>query len=202
MAELRVGILGGSSLLGERALPLLADTVCQVSAFTRGELKASSARVVWRDADDWHGVELDAFLSFAPIWVVPSYLERLSASKVRRVVVLSSTSRFIKEQSPDPRERALAQCLIRAEDCVRKWAQERGVEWVILRPTMIYGFGRDKNIAEVARFIRRFGFFPLIGGGVGLRQPVHVDDVVQACMAALNTPCVESGSYKDRKSVV
>ena len=39
------------------------------------------------------------------------------------------------------------------------WAKSRGIEWVILRPTLIYGLGRDKNISEIARFIRRFSFF-------------------------------------------
>ncbi|MDB5983905.1 MAG: hypothetical protein JWQ69_4920 [Pseudomonas sp.] len=194
MPESRVGILGGSSFLGERALPLLVQAGCQVSIFTRGKPRPSSAQIEWRHAEDWQGLELDALLSFAPLWVLPGYLERLATSKIKRIVVLSSTSRYIKAQSSDPQERALAQRLISAEDYAQKWALERGVDWIILRPTMIYGLGRDKNITEVARFIRRLGFFPLIGGGAGLRQPVHVDDVVQACIAAL-TPGVESGSY-------
>ncbi len=66
---------------------------------------------------------------------------------------------------------------------------KQGVEWVILRPTLIYGHGRDKNITEIARFIRRFGFFPLLGKANGLRQPIHVEDVAEACFAALRISC-------------
>jgi nucleoside-diphosphate-sugar epimerase len=192
---LRIGILGGSSLLGERALPLLAQAGNQTITFTRGLPKASCSGVTWQNADNWHGLALDTFLSFAPIWVLPDYLERLACTNVKRVIVLSSTSRFAKETSPDARERILAQRLISAEEQLEKWAIERQIEWVILRPTMIYGFGRDKNITEVALFIQRFGFFPLIGGSTGLRQPVHGDDVVQACLSAMRAPDLQSGGY-------
>lgn len=192
---MRIGILGGSSLLGERALPLLAQAGIQITAFTRGRPKASCPGTTWKNADHWHGLALDTFLSFAPIWVLPDYLERLASTNVKRVIALSSTSRFAKEASPDARERVLAQRLISAEEHLEKWAIERQIEWVILRPTMIYGHGRDKNIAEVARFIQRFGFFPLIGGSTGLRQPVHSDDVVQACLSAIGIPDLQSGGY-------
>jgi nucleoside-diphosphate-sugar epimerase len=50
---------------------------------------------------------------------------------------------------------------------------------------LIYGYGRDKNIAEIARFIRRFGFFPIFGEARGLRQPIHADDLADACVASL-----------------
>jgi nucleoside-diphosphate-sugar epimerase len=192
---MRIGVLGGSSLLGERALPLLAQNGHSTSAFTRGVPNVSCPGVTWRNADDWHGLTLDTFLSFAPLWVVPDYLERLANTQVRRVVVLSSTSRFAKHASPDAQERDVAQRLIDAEEQLQQWAIERQVEWVILRPTLVYGFGRDKNISEIARFIQRFGFFPLIGGATGLRQPVHGGDVIQACLSAMSTPGLPSGGY-------
>lgn len=192
---MRVGILGGSSLLGERALPLLAQAGHQVTAFTRSSPSTVYSGITWQDSRDWQRVTLDAFLSFAPIWVLPDYFERLARANVKRVVALSSTSRFIKIGSSDIRERDLAQRLTNTEQLVEKWASAHDIEWIILRPTMIYGWGRDKNIAEIARFIRRFGFYPSIGGSVGLRQPVHVDDIVQASTTALNKFGVESGGY-------
>ncbi|MCM2459927.1 NAD-dependent epimerase/dehydratase family protein [Pseudomonas sp. CG7] len=192
---MRLGVLGGTSLLGERALPLLAHAGHSTSAFARSLPSVSCPGVTWRKADDWHGLALDTFLSFAPLWVLPDYLERLAGTQVKRVVALSSTSRFGKHASPDARERDVAQRLIRAEEQLEQWAVERQIEWVILRPTLIYGFGRDKNISEIARFIQRFGFFPLIGGGTGLRQPVHGDDVIRACLSAVSTPDLPSGAY-------
>ena len=192
---MQIAVLGGSSLLGERMLPLLAQDGHSTSAFTRSPSRAPVPGVVWRRADDWQGLTLDTFLSFAPLWVLSDYLERLADTDVKRVVVLSSTSRFAKQASPDARERDVAQRLINAEEQLEQWATERQIQWVILRPTLIYGFGRDKNISQIARFIQRFGFFPLIAGATGLRQPVHGDDVVQACLSAMSTTDLASGAF-------
>ena len=131
----------------------------------------------------------------APIWALPAHFPLLEAQGAQRIVVLSSTSRFTKDASSDPEEQAVARRLAEAEARVQAWAESRGVEWVILRPTLIYGLGRDKNIAEIARFIRRFGFFPLFGKAEGLRQPVHAEDVAAACVAALQAHGAANRAY-------
>lgn len=75
------------------------------------------------------------------------------------------------------------------------WAENHGIQWIILRPTLIYGKGRDGNISEISRFIKRYHFFPLLGQAVGLRQPIHGSDVAQTCLAALNQKAVSGISY-------
>lgn len=135
------------------------------------------------------------WICLAPIWVLPDYFDLLKAQGARRVVVLSSTSRFTKDDSTDPEEQAVALRLAEAEARLREWAESCGVEWVILRPTLIYGLGRDKNIAEIARFIHRFGFFPLFGKANGLRQPIHAADVAGVCITALTLPAVVNRAY-------
>jgi nucleoside-diphosphate-sugar epimerase len=131
----------------------------------------------------------------APIRVLPDYFGLLEAHGVQRVVALSSTSRFTKDVSSDPEEQAVAHRLAEAEERLRVWTENKGVGWVILRPTLIYGRGRDKNISEMARFIRRFGFFPLLGRASGMRQPVHSEDVAAACLAALDLPYAANRAY-------
>jgi len=135
------------------------------------------------------------WLCVAPIWVLPQYFSLLEAYGARRVVALSSTSRFTKDDSSDPEEQAIALRLADAEARVQAWAASHGVEWIILRPTLIYGLGRDKNIAEIARFVRRFGFFPLFGKANGLRQPLHAQDVAGACIATLGSPAAANRAY-------
>lgn len=192
---MRVAILGGASFLGERLIPLLQQSRFEVTPFTRDRSRRPSSLVPWRHIDDWPHLKFDVLVSLAPIWVLPEYLRHLARSKVTRIVALSSTSRYTKCESPDRAERELADRLAASESLLEHWARDHGVEWVVLRPTMIYGLGRDKNIFEVARFIRRFGFFPLAGGGTGLRQPIHVEDVVQVCLRALTVPAVVAGGY-------
>jgi len=198
------GLLGARSLVGECVIPLLVHEGRDVMAFSRSVTqRKTEARVSWLQLDEhsgaWQGhvatSKVSDWLCVVPIWVLPQYFSLLEAYGARRVVALSSTSRFTKDDSSDPEEQAIALRLADAEARVQAWAASHGVEWVILRPTLIYGLGRDKNIAEIARFVRRFGFFPLFGKANGLRQPLHAQDVAGACIAALGLPAAANRAY-------
>jgi nucleoside-diphosphate-sugar epimerase len=173
VTERAVGLLGASSLVGECLLPQLESAGWQVSVCTRRGLPEASPEV------------LPHWICVAPVWVLPDYFPLLLARGARHVVALSSTSVFTKSDSIDAGEQAVAARLREGERQLQSWAEAHGLSWVILRPTLIYGRGRDKNVSEVARLIRRWGFFPLLGQAAGLRQPVHAEDVAQACVAAL-----------------
>jgi len=195
VAELRVGVLGARSLVGGCLLPLLREAGWRVEAFSRQTVE-SGAGVAWRRLPLTEGVEdIPHWICVAPIWVLPDYLALIEASGARRVVTLSSTSQFRKLGSGDTAEIAIAAKLIDGEARVQAWAESCGVEWVILRPTLIYGLGRDKNISEIARLIRLFGFFPVLGRAQGFRQPIHAEDVAAACVSALEAPDAANRAY-------
>lgn len=63
---------------------------------------------------------------------------------------------------------------------------------VILRPTLIYGPGDDKNVATMARTVRLSPVVPVLGGGGFKVQPVHVDDVVSVLIQSFEKPLPES----------
>ncbi len=197
-----VGVLGATSVVGSYLLSQMASEGYQVAAFSRRGSACHDAGAEWRQLflsafpNLSHGAEgIERWISLAPIWVLPEHFSMLEAYGVRRLVALSSTSRFTKDDSSDPAEQVIALRLSDAEARVQKWADSLGVEWTILRPTLIYGLGRDKNVSEIARFIRRLGFFPLLGKGRGLRQPLHAQDVARACIAAMNSPFATNQSY-------
>ena len=194
----RVGLLGATSLVGKCLIPLLINSGARVLAFSRQPGEPVGDGLAWRNLSDSSSAnteQLDNWICVAPIWVLPEHFPFLEASGAHRVVVLSSTSRFTKVDSGDMAETAVAARLIEAEDRVVAWAKSRGVEWVILRPTLIYGLGRDKNISEIARFIRRFGFFPVFGQAQGLRQPIHAENVAATCVSALQAPDAANRAY-------
>ena len=204
MAELRVGVLGASSLVGRCLLPLLSAAGWQVAAYTRQVQQCDEFGVSWlvlptgaskRSVSQDGAVVMPYWICVVPIWVLPDYFDLIEASGARRLVALSSTSRFTKVGSGDTAENAVAAKLIESEARVQAWAEDHGIEWVILRPTLIHGQGRDKNISEMARFIRRVGFFPLLGSAQGLRQPIHAEDVATACLAALQVPSAANRAY-------
>jgi nucleoside-diphosphate-sugar epimerase len=97
--------------------------------------------------------------------------------------------------SSESADSAVAAQLAKGEADLKTWAAANRVEWVILRPTLIYGLGQDKNLTEIARFVRRFSFFPLIANATGLRQPIHVQDAAMVCVAALGVPVAANHEY-------
>jgi nucleoside-diphosphate-sugar epimerase len=198
----RIGLLGATSLVGERLIPLLVENEWQVSAYSRKKMRGDSSPIEWRQITlplanlPSKGEEtIPYWICLAPIWVLPDYFDLLKACGIQRIVVLSSTSRFTKTDSNDSKEREAAVRLAAGERALQTWAEAHQVEWIVFRPTLIYGYGKDKNITEIARFIGRFGFFPLLGAAAGLRQPVHADDIASACLTALSSPVMANRAY-------
>lgn len=196
-------------MVGQNLLPLLANAGWQVEAFSRqprapGQHADQVAHVVFHLLEESDYAQASSSIAqekimhwvcLAPVWVLPDYFSMLAAHQARRVVALSSTSIFTKKTSSDPAEQNTADKLRNGEQRFIAWAEANRIEWVILRPTLIYGLGRDRNISEIARFIARFGFFPLFGAAQGLRQPVHVEDVANACAAALQSAPAGKHAY-------
>lgn len=147
----------------------------------------------WRAMDlsqplDWPEQPGAIAFSVLPLWLLPPHLPALAASGVTQLVAFSSTSVFAKAESPDPDEQALVRRLADAEAATAEACESAGIPWTLLRPTLIYGSGRDQNVSAVAAFIRRFGFFPVAHPASGLRQPVHADDLAAAAVSAIANP--------------
>jgi nucleoside-diphosphate-sugar epimerase len=197
-------VAGASSPVGDFLLPRLAAAGCRVIALSRaGRAPAAvggdGEHLVWRTADLAASLpaELEAnlLIHLAPLWLLPDRLPEFAACGIERVVALGSTSVYTKSISADRAEFLLAQRLAQAESSLADRSKALGMTWTILRPTMIYGTGRDANIGAVAAFIRRFGFFPVAGKAAGLRAPVHAEDVAGACLAALRADAARNRAY-------
>jgi nucleoside-diphosphate-sugar epimerase len=122
-------------------------------------------------------------------------LPRLFTPTLRRVVLFTTTSISTKENSPDPEVRAGIAEYAKAERDVIARCDTLGVRWTVLRPTIIYDEGKDKNITRIAHMIAKAGFFPLCGRGRGLRQPVHAEDCAIAAIDAAQSVRAENKVY-------
>jgi uncharacterized protein YbjT (DUF2867 family) len=94
---------------------------------------------------------------------------------VRRAVFISTTAIFTTLDAPSKAERT------RAEDVIRS----SGLGYTILRPTMIFGTSRDRNMARLVRLVKRWPVIPVLGSGLYLQQPVYVGDVATASLDVL-----------------
>jgi nucleoside-diphosphate-sugar epimerase len=106
---------------------------------------------------------------------VPPLVRQLQEGRVRRAVFISTTAIFTGLPATSRAVR------LEAESAV----QSSSLDWTIVRPTLIYGTARDRNISRLLRFLSRWPVFPLAGNG--LWQPIYVDDLAEAVVAALDT---------------
>jgi nucleoside-diphosphate-sugar epimerase len=182
-----IGIVGASSVVADYLTQLLAPKY-QSLLFSRSIREGQFAAVT--------GATVPVWISVMPIWATPDYFDLFLRRGARRIVAVSSTSRFTKTESPIKSERLVAAQLAEGERVFAQWASASGIEYLILRPTLIYGRGRDLNLSQIARFIARFGFFPVAGAAAGLRQPIHAEDLAIACIQGLETTRLTGKAYE------
>jgi nucleoside-diphosphate-sugar epimerase len=201
----RMLVLGATSQVGFFLMPILARRGIEVKALTRRPDRAGDSShpgVGWRTyspealaASLVDAGRFDAAICLAPLPELLPMLFDLARLGVRRVVAFGTTSRFSKHASADLAEQHHMRRFITAEAELPAKCDALGISWTLFRPTLVYGCGRDANIAFIASCIRRFGFFPLAEGGRGLRQPVHAADLAQACADALDNSRTHAKAY-------
>jgi len=115
---------------------------------------------------------------------IPGLVQQLDQHGVRRAIFISTTAIFTSLPSASSAVRLEAEAAVQASSAL---------DWTILRPTMIYGTARDRNISRLLRFVNRWPVFPLSGNA--LWQPIYVDDLADAVVAALDATATSRKSY-------
>lgn len=76
---------------------------------------------------------------------------------------------------------------LRCEELVRK----SGLDWVILRPSEVYGENMGEGIGKLVAWVKKFPIIPIIGDGSYFLSPVSVGDVIQAMVEILKDDSVK-----------
>jgi nucleoside-diphosphate-sugar epimerase len=185
---LRTLVFGLTGQLGDALRPRLAELGPGLVAVSRGGRPAEDA-IDWRvgmlQAMPTLPGDIGTIVSLGPLDVFADWYAREAPAGATRVVAIGSTGILDKQDSPDADERALAARLAGAEAQLFAAATARGAAATVLRPTLLYGNGRDRSLTPLAALARRVRLLPLPGNARGLRQPVHVEDVAAAVLAAL-----------------
>ncbi|QSX79599.1 NAD-dependent epimerase/dehydratase family protein [Agrilutibacter solisilvae] len=190
-------VFGGSGQIGRPLLGRLLRDGWRVTAVSR-QPQHERLGLTWLrgdfDAMPTLPEQVDVLLSCGPLdafarWYGGSRLE------CPRVVAFGSTSIEVKRGSADPHERDLAQRLREGEEGVMAAAAARDAAATLLRPTLVYGAGRDATLTRIAHLASQWGRFPLPRRACGLRQPVHVDDLASAAFSAIGSAASHGQAY-------
>jgi len=98
-------------------------------------------------------------------------VEAAVRNKVQWAILVHTTGRYSKFKS------AAAE-YIEVEDAILGLRNELAI--TVLRPTMIYGSSRDRNMFKLVDYLYRHKFFPIFGSGRNLMQPVLAQDLANA----------------------
>jgi uncharacterized protein YbjT (DUF2867 family) len=196
---MRIHVTGASGFLGGHVVPLLLARGHEVTALARTgaaaeRVESMGARPVLGDLDDPASIDLAFLASDGQVLVnlaslgfghAPTIVSAAEDAGMKRAVFVSTTSIFTRLSTPSKPVRIMAEETIRSS----------GLAWTILRPTMIYGAPGDRNMDRLLRALRRLPALPLPGGGNGLQQPVHVDDLAHAVVSAVERSEVAGAHY-------
>jgi nucleoside-diphosphate-sugar epimerase len=76
---------------------------------------------------------------------------------------------------------------LRCEELVGK----SGLDWVILRPSEVYGVKMEEGIGKLVAWVEKFPVIPIIDDGSYFLSPVSVDDVVQGMVEILRNDSIK-----------
>ena len=138
---------------------------------------------------------VDAIIALSPLSTIEFTLRIAELLGARRLIAYGSTGVFSKSGSTNLLDREFVREQLDAEKLLAQRATQLSILWTLFRPTMIYGAGTDQNVTFIRSMIRRFRAFPIPFGAKGRRQPVHVEDLADACVKVLNNPATFNRAY-------
>jgi len=169
--------------------------VVRVSSDT-SDLDNSGLKIekVYGDLNDGQFVDsclegVDTVMHLYNIRHSPSIVDAAIKNHVKRAVLVHTTGIYSKHKCASSEYQ-------RIEADVIKIASGR-IDLTILRPTMIYGDMRDRNLSKLIKGIDRYWVFPVIDNGRNLIQPVNARDLGKAYYDVLTNPDKTSNTTYD-----
>ncbi|QNU66804.1 NAD(P)H-binding protein [Ruminiclostridium herbifermentans] len=183
-------LTGATGFLGEFVLKELTDRGYEVTCFVRktsnlNTINELNVKYIFGELDDYNSIckaleGKDALINIASLGFghAPNIVNACKQMKVKRAVFVSTTGIFTK-LNPDSKA-------IRLE--AERLIKESGLDYTIIRPTMIYGTPRDRNMWRLIKYLKKINIIPILGDGTYLQQPVYVKDLADAIVKAYESP--------------
>lgn len=190
-------VAGGTGFTGSHTVPVLARRGLKLRCLVRPgsdtrPLERIGVELVHGDLDApetlnraFSGVSgLISMVGLHTGHAVP-LVDMAVAGNVKRALFVSSTSVFTRPETKTKIN------LVKAESYIRAG----GLDYTIIRPTMVYGTDQDGNISRLIRYLARWPVVFVPGPGTCLVQPVFVKDVAGAVADAFSSSVTIGKSY-------
>lgn len=194
---MKVLVTGATGFTGSYAVPQLLADNHHVRCFVRKSSDTSciptdQVELFYGDLNEPDSLKkallgMDVLVNIASLGFgqADGIIAALKSSDVHRAIFVSTTAIYTKLNAPSKKIRMAAECSI----------EDSGIDYTILRPTMIYGGPRDRNICRLIKYLHRYPVLPVFGSGEFLLQPIYVGDVAQALADVLKSSQTKNNSY-------
>lgn len=194
---MKILVTGGTGFTGSRVVPLLLKNGYEVRCLYRERSDRSllsNLEIEWTLGDVSNADTLSSAMQGTDVLVniaslgfghADSIIHAAKKAGIKRAVFISTTAIFTQLNAGSKQVRLAAETAI----------QNSGLDYTILRPTMIYGSPRDRNMWRLIRFMRYSPIVPIFGDGKYLQQPIFVDDVAAAILGCLKADVTIGVSY-------
>lgn len=199
---MKIFITGATGFTGSRVVPLLLKNGYAVRCLYRASSDRSPllSFVSAQDDIEWalgdvsdtasltsamQGTDTLVNITSLGFGHADSIIRAAKDAGIQRAVFISTTAIFTQLNASSRKVRVAAELAI----------ETSGLNYTILRPTMIYGSPRDRNMWRLIKFMRLSPILPIFGDGKYLQQPIYVDDVAAAVLGCLKTDITIGNSY-------
>lgn len=179
-------VTGATGFTGSYTVPLLLEKGFTVKCLVRptsdlNYLPLAKIELSYGDLDDLDSIVValagvDVLINIASLGFghAPNLVTAAIKANVKRTVFVSTTALLTSLNASSKKVR------LAAEETIKR----SPLNYTILRPTMIYGSPRDRNIYRLLKFLQKSPIIPVLGSGDYLQQPIYVGDVAQAIVQA------------------
>lgn len=182
-------LTGATGFLGSYVLDELVKRGYKVTCFVRetsnlAKIKQMNIPYIFGELDDYTSICnalkcKESLINIASLGFghAPNIVKACQEMNINRAVFISTTGIFTKLNPASKGIRLDAERLIK----------ESNLDYTIIRPTMIYGTPKDRNMWRLITYLKRFPILPILGDGTYLQQPVYVKDLAWAVVSAYET---------------
>ena len=185
---------GGTRVVAVGDIHGSTDWTCALEGVSVVVHAAARVHVMRETADD----ALSAFRQVNVAGTV-NLARQAAAAGVRRMVLISSVKvlgestaqgrPFTEQDQPAPQD-AYARSKLEAEEGLRQVSVETGMEWVMVRPPLVYGPGVRANFEAMMRWLQRGLPFPFGLVTENRRSLVGLDNLVDLLVVCTQHPNV------------
>lgn len=190
---MRIFITGSTSLVGKELVKNIVSSGNKIICLVRESsnisfLKELGVEIVIGDLrypdsikKNFINQEIDIFIHIAGIMFSDTIMDIIDSNKINRIIFISTTGIFSKYKK-------IASDYKEKEKEIVRFFLKHNIQFIVLRPTMIYGNEMDHNIHKLILYINSHKLFPIFNSGNALLQPVYYKDVTKAILNSIEAP--------------